>query len=313
MAMSATTGSRIHMIAGTLNEKVDTDARQSLFDQYINGTISQQSSPSITSLANSPNNNTSNNNNSNSVEDNITSSDTKLTEVEILAVKEAAKQCFMSFDGKMIIESESDRLEYLQEHCHGLSPSSLSIAADYFKQELEKVRNKTKKQLLRFQNYNTEKWDQPIGRVCYLILGKSRWEKLSDREKILITGKYAFLRKHLEDLKKRNAKIKWDKLQDQFERTVNAHGPDNWDLFCGYWLSLDQERYERRKEWESSSSKAPAPATVSNPPIYSSSSLPVGDINADPTSTALLDYNDLQFLNHHHHHQQQQQQIHHLI
>lgn len=106
-------------------------------------------------------------------------------------------------------------------------------------------------QLLRFQNYNTEKWDQPIDKVCYLILGKSRWEKLSSRERTLITGKYAFLRGRLEDLKKRNAKIKWDKLQDEFERWVQSYEKANWESLCYHFLLKDQIRFGQRKELES--------------------------------------------------------------
>ncbi|KAI8334584.1 hypothetical protein BC941DRAFT_431607 [Chlamydoabsidia padenii] len=255
MAMSATTGSRIQMIAGTLNQQVDKDARKVLFEQYINGTISQQassitSSPTISSRNNNSGTPSSSNTNHDNDDTHITGK-MKLTESECLAVKETAKQCFMSFDGKMIIENEADRLEYLQEHCHALTPSSLTIAVDYFKQELEKVRNKTKKQLLRFQNYNTEKWDQPIEKVCFLILGKSRWDKLSERERTLITGKYAFLRCRLEDLKKRNAKIKWDKLQDEFDRHVQCYGKDNWESISANWLLQDRHRFEQRKKLES--------------------------------------------------------------
>ncbi|CAO3595470.1 unnamed protein product [Absidia cylindrospora] len=319
MSMSTTNGSRIQMIAGTLNQKVDKDTRQILFDQYINGTISHQSSPVNSSPTISSRNKSSSpsSNSINDIEDTHNSANTKLTETESLAVKETAKQCFMSFNGKMIIENEADRLEYLQEHCHTLTPSSLPAAVDYFKQELEKVRNKTKKQLLRFQNYNTEKWDQPIEKVCYLILGKSRWEKLSDREKKLITGKYAFLRIKLEELKKRNAKIKWDKLQDDFERCAKPNEEDNYDTLCGYWLSVDQARFEQRKEMESQSPpttsnqsyshSAAATATTttipeSDPSIMSATN---GTIHGSTISALpMLDHSELLLLHqqqHHHH------------
>ncbi|SAL96385.1 hypothetical protein [Absidia glauca] len=326
MAMSATTGSRIKMIAGTINQKVDKDARQELFDQFINGTISQQS-PSISSspTISSRNNNSSSPNSSNTNhdhDDTHNAGNIKLTEIESLAVKETAKQCFMSFEGKMIIENESDRLEYLQEHCHALTPSSLTTAVDFFKQELEKVRNKTKKQLLRFQNYNTEKWDQPIEKVCYLILGKNRWEKLSNRERTLITGKYAFLRVRLEDLKKRNAKIKWDKLQDEFERFVQSYEKINWESLCYHFLLKDQIRFEQRKELESRTNTGlsnhqsttfvhPAPLPPPPPPP-SSRMMAATTITADDTitdiptpaspPTPMIDHSELLLI-----HQQQHQ------
>ncbi|KAI8328268.1 hypothetical protein BC941DRAFT_519356 [Chlamydoabsidia padenii] len=115
-------------------------------------------------------------------------------------------------------------LEYLQEHCHALIPSSLTIAVDYFKQELEKVRNKTKKQIR-----------------------KSRWDKLTEQERTLITGKYVFQRCRLEDLKKRNAKIQWDKLQNEFDR----YGKDNWESISVNWLLQDRHWFEQRKKLES--------------------------------------------------------------
>ncbi|CAO3617454.1 unnamed protein product [Cunninghamella blakesleeana] len=261
-----------------LDLKIDAEMKWNLIEQYLNDYVPQTTSNSTstnnnndtsnnnTNNNNSNTNNNNNNNANNSLMDNSAKNDAmvasnKLSEAEKVIVKEAARQCFICFDGKMIIESESDRLEYLQEHC-SLPPSSLSAAVECFKLELEKVRNKTKKQLLRFQNYNTEKWDQPIEKVCYLILGKDRWERLSSREKTLITGKYAYLRTNLEDLKKRNAKIKWDKLQDDFERHIKGY-ENNWIGLCGYWINNDQLRFERRKCLEGgSSSSSPTPSSV---------------------------------------------------
>jgi hypothetical protein len=221
-----------------------------------------------------------------------------------------------------------------------LTPSSLTTAVDFFKQELEKVRNKTKKQvslccscrwsslltscniqLLRFQNYNTEKWDQPIEKVCYLILGKNRWEKLSNRERTLITGKYAFLRVRLEDLKKRNAKIKWDKLQDEFERFVQSYEKINWESLCYHFLLKDQIRFEQRKELESRTNSGLSnhqnttfvhPAPLPPPPPPSSRMMAATTTTAEDTitdiptpaspPTPMIDHSELLLI-----HQQQHQ------
>ncbi|ORX53203.1 hypothetical protein DM01DRAFT_1336392 [Hesseltinella vesiculosa] len=239
VAISTTSGSRVRMIASASKVEddnvIDDDTRRNLFEQFINGTIpSPRTLPSPPETTASPQDSQSH------------QGESKLTEAEEGAIKETTRKCFMAFDGKMIIESETERMEYLETNCPMIPPASRLSAAEFFKSELEKIRNKTKKQLLRHQNYSTDKWDRPIEEVCLLIVGKHRWERMAKDERYLICGKYAFLRMELENIRDRKAKVKWDKLQDEFERYVKGY-KGGWEQLCGYWISKDRQRFDQRK------------------------------------------------------------------
>ncbi|KAI8063539.1 hypothetical protein BC940DRAFT_306973 [Gongronella butleri] len=278
LAISTTSGSRVRMIAATVNDPsrrqaVDDETKNGLMHQFLeDGTnASPHTLPSPPDSAPSP--------------QDTPHLDSKLNDAEIVAVKEVTRKCFMSFQGKMIIESQTERLDYLEKHCPVVAPISRVAAAEFFKSELEKVRNKTKKQLLRHQNYSTEKWNKPIQEVCALIVGKPVWDRMTKQEQCLISGKYAFLRIELENIRDRQAKVKWDKLQDEFERYV--HGYDGgWEQLCGYWISKDTTRYNQRMAAEQAcTTHTPETMPSSSPVPPPSQPLPPTPSHARPAST----------------------------